>query len=348
MFASPQRSKLVNSQIELGANRLLSPSSSNALSTSNSAVGSVLGSDASGSLLVVEQVKTINLVAGRTYYIEVQHLEGGGGDHVEAGWKLPGASSITSITGSFTEKRWSGPNAYNTQTWSGTPSYTGSLTTLASAVGVGDDYSRLITGTFVAPVSGNYTFFLASDDQSRLYLGTGSTADTKDPSPIATVNDWANINEWTKSPSQQGSRYPSSTVYELLDTATGTRTLINRSATSTSQAALATSEYKGISADGRYVVFAATDVSRFGNSGTTFTDSNTVSSGMSDIRSLTARLTLSSWPLGVAIKPPAFRSRPVLLVSPVTTNIWSTRVITPTKSARSRAAASQTPLPALI
>ena len=289
---------LVNSQIELGTNLLLSPAANTSLSTSNASIGSVVGSDAGGALLVVEQVKTINLVAGQTYYIEVHHLEGSGGDHVEAGWKLPGASTITSITGTFTEKRWSGSSAYTTQNWSGTPSYTGSLTTLASAVDVGSDYSRQITGTFVAPVSGIYTFYLASDDQSRLYLGTGSTTDSKDPSPIATVSDWTNVNEWTKSASQQGSRYPSSTVYQLLDTSAGTRTTINRSFSSASESALAPVDYKGMSPNGRYVVFAATDVSRFGNDGVPFTDGNTASNGQSDLLVFdrnTSSVKLATW-----------------------------------------------------
>ena len=36
----------------------------------------------------------INLVAGQSYYMEVQHQEGGGGDHVSVAWQGPGFSRV--------------------------------------------------------------------------------------------------------------------------------------------------------------------------------------------------------------------------------------------------------------
>jgi hypothetical protein len=43
----------------------------------------------------------------------------------------------------------------------------------------GDNYSDRIIGFFVPPVSGNYVFFLSSDDDGDLFLSTDSTADNK-------------------------------------------------------------------------------------------------------------------------------------------------------------------------
>ena len=41
----------------------------------------------------------INLTAGQNYYIEAIHKEGGGGDNLAVGWKLPGSSTIDVIPG---------------------------------------------------------------------------------------------------------------------------------------------------------------------------------------------------------------------------------------------------------
>ncbi len=43
---------------------------------------------------------TVALTAGKVYYIELKHLEGGGSDHFRASWKTPGSSSWAIIPGS--------------------------------------------------------------------------------------------------------------------------------------------------------------------------------------------------------------------------------------------------------
>lgn len=194
-----------------------------------------------------------------------------------------GASTITDVTGTFTEQRWSGATAYNNQDWSATPTATSSLTTLATAQGVGDNYSRRIVGTFTAPTSGTYTFYIASDDGSRLYLGTSSDPSSKGTDPIATVpdNGYTGYKEWTKFPSQAGTSVSVSS-FIAVDSNTGTNQILNRSVASGSSASSTPSEFKGISADGRYAVLAVSQVSGYGN-GTAFTDTNSVTSGISDL-----------------------------------------------------------------
>ncbi|OYV05012.1 MAG: hypothetical protein CFE26_13850, partial [Verrucomicrobiales bacterium VVV1] len=98
------------------------------------------------------------------------------------------------------EQRWNGTTAYNDEDWSGTPIYSGTLPSLTSAQGVGDNYSRRIVGYLKPTVSGIYYFWTASDDQSRLYLGSNGYESSK--TLIATVNDWTAFQGWDEETNQ--------------------------------------------------------------------------------------------------------------------------------------------------
>ncbi|HMP72003.1 MAG TPA: PA14 domain-containing protein [Kiritimatiellia bacterium] len=65
-----------------------------------------------------------------------------------------------------------------------------------SPLNVADNYGQRIHGFLIPPVSGNYTFWLAGDDQSQLYLSTSDNP--AGISPIATVVGWTGFREWTK------------------------------------------------------------------------------------------------------------------------------------------------------
>lgn len=102
----------------------------------------------------------------------------------------------------ITEERWNNTAVYTNQTWSGSaPNYTGYLTGFTPAQGVADNYSRRLTGQIVAPVTGAYRFWIASDDASRLYLSTDSTPANK--AQIATVTGYTAFQDWTANASQQ-------------------------------------------------------------------------------------------------------------------------------------------------
>jgi hypothetical protein len=75
------------------------------------------------------------------------------------------------------------------------------------------DYGARIEGWVYAPATGDYTFWLASDDQGELWLSTDD--DSSNAELIAYVKDsptatggWTNLNEWTKYASQMSEPIP--------------------------------------------------------------------------------------------------------------------------------------------
>ena len=64
-----------------------------------------------------------------------------------------------------------------------------------------ENYGQRMRALLLPPVTGNYTFWVASDDQGVLYLSTDATPATK--VQIATVNAWTSSREWTKEANQQ-------------------------------------------------------------------------------------------------------------------------------------------------
>jgi hypothetical protein len=66
---------------------------------------------------------------------------------------------------------------------------------------IGDLYGTRLVGWITAPVSGNYTFWISSDDAGELWLSTDATAANK--VKIAYVVDYAGYHDWTKYPAQK-------------------------------------------------------------------------------------------------------------------------------------------------
>ncbi|MBA2481214.1 MAG: pre-peptidase C-terminal domain-containing protein [Planctomycetes bacterium] len=63
-----------------------------------------------------------------------------------------------------------------------------------------DDYGSLMRGWFIAPITGSYTFLIASDDASELWLS--SDAAVSNISRIAFVSAWTSPREWNKESNQ--------------------------------------------------------------------------------------------------------------------------------------------------
>lgn len=101
-----------------------------------------------------------------------------------------------------TEERWNTGAVYTNNTWSSvTPDYTGYLTSFTTAQDVADNYSRRLTGQIVAPATGTYVFWIASDDASRLYLSTTSSAANK--VQIANLSGYTSFQNWDANASQK-------------------------------------------------------------------------------------------------------------------------------------------------
>jgi len=66
-----------------------------------------------------------------------------------------------------------------------------------------DNYGQRLRGYLVPPGTGNYTFYIASDDLSELWLSSDNNPVNK--SLIAKVTTWTNSREWQKEPGNQKS-----------------------------------------------------------------------------------------------------------------------------------------------
>lgn len=99
-----------------------------------------------------------------------------------------------SATGIY-EERWA------TQQMSGNPSVTGIRGSFNMLTNVGSNYVRKVSGWVVPPKSGSYTFWIASDDESSLFLSTDHTSAKKES--IASAPDNTGALEWTLFTSQQ-------------------------------------------------------------------------------------------------------------------------------------------------
>ncbi|MBD3393430.1 MAG: hypothetical protein GF410_15550, partial [Chitinivibrionales bacterium] len=83
------------------------------------------------------------------------------------------------------------------------PSDTSYETLFETPVNIMDNYGVRMQGWVHPPVSGNYTFWIASDDGGELWLSTD--ADTANKQLIAWVSEWTSSREWDKESNQQSS-----------------------------------------------------------------------------------------------------------------------------------------------
>jgi hypothetical protein len=81
------------------------------------------------------------------------------------------------------------------------PTTTTTLTALESPSNSGDSYGERIRGYICPPVTGDYTFWVAGDDQTQLWLSTDE--DTANKVRIAFNTGWTSAREYTKFASQR-------------------------------------------------------------------------------------------------------------------------------------------------
>jgi len=80
------------------------------------------------------------------------------------------------------------------------------ITSLEAPTDWANNYGTRIRGYLYPPADGNYTFWIASDDYSQLWLSTDD--DPCHTVQIAYVNGWTSSREWTKYPSQTSTPKP--------------------------------------------------------------------------------------------------------------------------------------------
>ncbi len=84
----------------------------------------------------------------------------------------------------------------NAPAFPSSPSSVEILSTFEAPVDVGDYYGQRLSAYLLPPTTGTYTFWVASDDNSMLFLSNDSTPANK--ALIASVPGWTASREWTK------------------------------------------------------------------------------------------------------------------------------------------------------
>ncbi len=174
-----------------------------------------------------QKSKPVKLEAGKKYYIEGLMKEGEGGDNLSAGWTLPGGVQERPIpgkrlspyvkpvlppdaaggSGKILYEIYSGIEGTAISDLTGAASFpskptaTQELASFEAPVNRDDNFGARIRGFIHAPQTGNYVFWLASDDNGELLLSTDE--DPKNAVKIATVPEWTGSNEWDKYPEQK-------------------------------------------------------------------------------------------------------------------------------------------------
>ncbi len=149
------------------------------------------------------------LTANALYNIELHYYEHEGGAVCRLHWSYPGQSdqgipqSALRTTGAVTREVWTGitgDRVSNIPTGS-TPTFTDTLASFEAPSNWADNYGTRVRGYITAPVTGNYRFWIASDNASELWLSTSSNPANKQR--IARVTGQTNSRQWTKESNQR-------------------------------------------------------------------------------------------------------------------------------------------------
>ena len=119
---------------------------------------------------------------------------------------LVGTAGALGETGDILFEYWDGigatlDNLYNSDKWPDQPDTWEYRTSLEGEPNRADTYSTRVRGFLYPPQTGTYSFWIASDDGSELWLSKGE--DPGSATRIANVAEWTVPLEWTKFPSQQ-------------------------------------------------------------------------------------------------------------------------------------------------
>jgi len=128
----------------------------------------------------------------------------GGGTTAGAGGAAGGAALVG--LGSITYERWNNLKGESVELVpvNQPPDFTTQLTSFQVPIDVSEDYAARVRGFLTAPATGQYVFFIRSDDNSELSLSTDDTPANKIRiAHIAGSPAWTGYEEWDKFPSQK-------------------------------------------------------------------------------------------------------------------------------------------------
>jgi len=165
--------------------------------------------------------RPIPLIAGKKYYIEVLHKEGGGLDHASIAWATPTSarslipldatlpfvpSDSAGIPGLLREVYEGIPghqlaSLLNSPSFLAAPSRSEVIPTGKAPTNVADNYGTRLRGYLTPTISGEYTFWESGDDQVQLFLST--TENSADKQLIAAHTGWASPEQWQIFPTQK-------------------------------------------------------------------------------------------------------------------------------------------------
>ncbi|MDF2455168.1 MAG: large protein [Cytophagaceae bacterium] len=180
-------------------------------------VGSTLVVSNDGVHGQVEQSGVIGLKAGK-HAITVDYFQGIGGFGMDVSYSGPAIAktiiannvvfripppTLCSNTGSITREFWSGigGNAVSNIPVATAPASTTTLPIFESPSNAADNYGERIRGYICAPYTGAYTFWIASDDDSELWLS--STTSPTNKTRIAYLNGAVGSRNWDANASQK-------------------------------------------------------------------------------------------------------------------------------------------------
>jgi uncharacterized protein YjdB len=174
------------------------------VSPSDATNKTVTWSSSNASVATVNSSGLVTAVAAGTATITVTTQDGG----KTATCSVSVSSGSTcSATGTILQQVWNNINGTSVSDLTGNSAYPESpsssvqLNSFEAPTNVADNYGQRIAGYICAPVTGSYTFWIASDDNSQLWLSTDENASNK--SKIAEVLDWTNSREWNKGSTQK-------------------------------------------------------------------------------------------------------------------------------------------------
>jgi hypothetical protein len=130
-------------------------------------------------------------------------------------WRLdldPTVADFAGRPGVLFMERWSGIAGHNVSSLTDSSHFrepADEVSWLSSAeipATAGDGRGRRLRGCLIAPATGSYRFYIASDDSSELWLGTSQSKFTRNM--VASVSGWTSERQWTKYSSQSSALIP--------------------------------------------------------------------------------------------------------------------------------------------